>query len=392
MGRRPKELPDTINTPEVIYKKSNRLINAKGRSNSLGLKLFAISVRNIELSKDGSLVAHVSGTELRELFNRKSGSFYTQIRDLIKPSDETKASLLDWRMYIEKGDELRGVNIITDATFKGGQLDVRFNSLVKDEIYDLKGNYSSLNLLYSIQMSSPYGIRFYEIFKSHMDLERARTGNNGPYTVVYDIDELKRTLGIINPIGKDKGTAAYPNYTSFRRNVLDKALSELNTITNIHCTYEGIRSGKGGKIVSVRFTLTRMDQTKKTAKPSVIDTTSNEMTDAKFAFISRINELLSAESISLIDIKAICDAAEYNEQKICTAYELEKHAKNVENFTAWMIAAIKGGYQASKTMKKTQKTSNNNTSSRRRKRKDSFDNFEEREYDMDAIEKKLLDD
>lgn len=389
MGRRPKELPDKINTSEVIYKKSNRLINAKGRSNSLGLKLFAISVRNIELSKDGSLVAHVSGTELRELFNRKSGSFYTQIRDLIKPADETKASLLDWRMYIEKGDELRGVNIITDATFKDGQLDVRFNSLVKDEIYDLKGNYSSLNLLYSIQMSSPYGIRFYEIFKSHMDLERARTGNNGPYIVVYDIDELKRTLGIINPIGKDKGTAAYQSYTSFRRNVLDKALSELNTITNIHCIYEGIRSGKGGKIVGVRFTLTRTDQKKKTTQPSVIDTTSNEMTDAKFAFISRINDLLSAEGVSLIDIKAICDAAEYNEQKICTAYELEKHAKNVENFTAWMIAAIKGGYQPSETTQKIQKTKNN-TSSKRRKRKDSFDNFEEREYDIDAIEKKLL--
>ena len=389
MGRKPKELPDNINTSEVIYKKSNRLINAKGRSNSLGLKLFAISVRNIELSKDGSLVAHVSGTELRELFNRKSGSFYTQIRDLIKPADETKASLLDWRMYIEKGDELRGVNIITDATFKGGQLDVRFNSLVKDEIYDLKGNYSSLNLLYSIQMSSPYGIRFYEIFKSHMDLERARTGNNGPYIVVYDIDELKRTLGIINPIGKDKGTAAYQSYTSFRRNVLDKALSELNTITNIHCIYEGIRSGKGGKIVGVRFTLTRTDQKKKAAQPSVIDTTSNEMTDAKFAFISRINDLLSAEGVSLIDIKAICDAAEYNEQKICTAYELEKHAKNVESFTAWMIAAIKGGYQPSETTQKIQKTKNN-TSSKRRKKKDSFDNFEEREYDIDAIEKKLL--
>lgn len=371
----------------LTYQKSNSLINAKGKSSALGLKLFAIGIRRIEQAPDGTLVSHISGQELRELFHRKNGSFYTQIKELIKPTDETKASLLDWRMYIENKEEgrIRGINVITEASFEEGELTLKFNSAIKKDIYGLKGNYGSLNLFSTIMMGSTYSIRFYEIFKSYMDLERARTKSEGPYVVVYELDELKRTLGIINPAGgKDKKAEQFANFSSFRTNVLEKPKKELNSLseyTGLHVEYESIHSGRGAKVVGIRFILTRICGNNKT---KVIETNAG-ISETQFNVISEMNELMTDENVPLIDIKAICEAAQYKSDKIKSAYELEKHAKNVQNFTAWMIAAIKNDYQQNnEEVKKGKKEKTG-------KRKDKFNSFKQNKYDFDELERKLIE-
>lgn len=362
------------NDNAIIYKKSNTLINSKGRSSAMGLKLFAVGILKARQSASGAITAQISGQELRRLFNRTSGSFYSEIRELIKPSDESKPSLLDWRIYIEDPakEKVIGINVISEATFEGGELSITFNPGIKNHIYGLKGDYGSLSLSTTLSLKSSYAIRFYEIFKAYMDKQAAITKDTtGPYVLTYTISDLKEILGLIKVTRTKDGPVRQEllsNYSNFKTRVLDRACSEINEQSNIHADYEPIRSGRGGKATGVRFILTRQAQ-----KPKQTEA----LTDDKLAVLNDASVLLKDTSLNLLDIKAICDAAEYDMSKIERAYKLSKKAKSIESLTGWMIAAIRDGYE---DMPKQGKS-----------RKDSFNAFEQNKYDFDEIERRLLE-
>lgn len=394
----------------TTYSKSNRIINAKGKSTALGLKIFAVGVREAKQNEDGSITAIVAGQQLRELFGNYNGSFYTQIKDLIHPTDETKPSILDWRIYIENAEteKIEGINVINDAKFEDGELSLTFNNKIKNDIYGLKDNYGKMSLATTIKLQSPYSIRMYEMFKAYMDKERAVTHNEGPYYITYNYDDFKQTLGLINPAQdvaaarKARKKELFPTYTSFRKNVLDKARSELNEISSVHMDYMPIRSGRGGRVTGLQFTLMRQNgsegvelQAERAA--AIIDTTGTEMTDAKFLIISEVSEMLREARLSLVDIKAICDAAGYDQNKIRTAYELSRHAKGIDNLTGWLISAVREGYQPreEQTEDRTDTIGRRGRSTagktgRGKTTKNSFHNFEQNVYDFEELEQQII--
>ncbi len=401
------------------YSKSNRIINAKGKSTALGLKLFAVGIREARKNKDGTITATVSGTQLRKLFGNNNGSFYTQIKDLIKPEDEAKPSILDWRIYIQNDEteKIEGINVVNDAKFENGELSLTFNRKIENDIYGLRDNYARLSLQTTIDLQSPYSIRLYEIFKAFMDRERAVTKNPGPYYMTYQYDDFKQLLGLLNP-AVDTGSARktrkkemFPDYTHFRRGVLDKAQKELNAISTVHMEYEPIRTGRGAKVTALKFILTRQEgsgrdsQEQNKSGERVIDTSSREMTDEKFAVISRVSGMFMKLGLSLIDIKAVCDAAEYNEDKLRSAYELGCVAKNVDNMTGWLIAAIRGDYKPSGKAGSSAAASDSadvpaahsgagqnsaGKKSARIRSRNEFNNFQQNQYDFDDLESRLI--
>lgn len=392
----------------TIYRKSNSLINAKGKSSSLGLKLFAIGILMAHPNDDGTITAKVSGQELRELFNKRSGSFYTEIKELIKPAEETKPGILDWRIYIEdqEHERLTGLNVVTSASFENGELELTFNSKLKNHIYGLKGNYGSLSISTTIQLQSPYSIRCYEIFKSFMDRERAVSKNeNGPYILEYDLTELKQTLGLIRVVktkdNEEDKQERLASFSNFKVGVLERVKNELNDISSIHVDYVPIRSGKGGKVTSIRFILNRQDDAQTRARKAAAAKSEAEITNEKFNILSEAAEILKDTDISLIDIKAICDAADFDLEKIKTAYELSKHAGNIESITGWMISAIRKGYKPSASVgskSNSGKTKSSTAAKKPRKKqtkqetgsRNTFNNFEQNEYDFNELEKRLL--
>lgn len=357
----------------VVYRKSNTLINAKGKSTPLGLKLFAVGILKAHPNPDGTITAHITGQELRRLFNRTSGSFYSEIRELIKPSDETKPSILDWRIYIEdeEKEKLVGINVVTNASFENGELSLTFNRDLKNHIYGLKGDYGSLNIATTLALKSGYAIRFYEIFKAYVDKQTAVTKNTtGPYELTYTLNELREVLGLVKIVRTKDGPVRQEllkDYTNFKNRVLIRACDEINSISSIHAEFEPIRAGRGGKITGIRFFLTRQN-----TEPKPEDNTS--ITDDKLNILNDASILLKDTSLNLLDIKSICDAAGYDMEKIKLAYQLSKKAKNIDSLTGWMIAAIRDGYQDTP----------------KRKKKDSFNSFEQNTYDFDELERKLL--
>ncbi len=353
------------------YRKANTLINSKGRSTLLVQKLFAVSIAKAEHNpEDNTLEANIYGTDLKKIFGVKGGSFYEHIKAAIEPA-KNKPSILDWRIIYSNDEtqEIEAINVITDASFKNGVLNVRYNNKITPYLTNLQSNYTVLSLAEAVQLNSVYSFRLYEILKAEMDRQRAITKRKGPYIVQYHLTDLKLRLGIIdsqadpeiisalkkgNPdydkiekqADKLDGAGKLKTFGNFKKFALDKAKKELNETTSIWFDYEPVKAGRGGKVVNIRFIIDVNPSVK--AKEEHVEEKKTTSVIEQMEVLDQIQDIIN-QKIKISEMKAIAEAANYNIEKIKAAYELSKRQKNIENFVGWMIAAIKKDYKADST-------------------------------------------
>ena len=393
------------------YKKSNMIINAKGRATLLSQRLFAMSLQYAGIdSKTNSVVSSVPVKELNSLFGRTSKSLYTSVYEATLADPEHKRqSLLDWRIIIKNDytEEFKAINVIQSTSYSGGILNIRYNVELTDQLIGLKSNYTTLNLKDTVKLRTAYSFRLYEIAKSQMDYLRAIHHTKGEVKWEVHLLELQYRFGILNAedksvakeFGKDNpdydkietilketGKQKYPLFSSFRRYVLDKTVNDINKHTPLEITYDTRRCGRGAKIKYIIFTITDKKTVKDsdirakedmtvTEEPAVSNTPS---TTEQFMAVANITMELSGERISVDDVMKIASAASYDVDKVKKAHEVAKSRKKIDNFVGFMIKAIQDNYElpVSKTNKKSSKS--------------SFHNFEERTYDYDELEKRFV--
>ena len=102
-------------------------------------------------------------------------------------------------------------------------------------MFDFKRDYFKYELWNALRLNSPQQVRMYEILKQYEYM--------GGRTVT--LEELRKLLWI------EKG--AYPVYKDFRVQILDKYQRLLKDTTDIYYTYEPVKKGQGGKVVSISF-------------------------------------------------------------------------------------------------------------------------------------------
>ncbi len=415
MARKKSEKYDTAILFGKQYQKSNSLINAKGTTSLLAQKIFAVGIQQAKLEEEtGQLVTTLYGTDLKKVFGIRGGSFYNHIKELVEPV-KGKASLLDWRIIYtdDTSEEIEALNVVTDCNFKDGILQMRYNSKITNEIYQLKENYTQFSLEETIPLKSIYSYRLYEILKSEFDKQSYVAHKNGenlnnekPYILVVNLVDLKLRLGIIDPNenreiinalkksnvdydyieklsnegpkGSKKGSSEsgdkskFSDYSNFRKFALDKAKAELEEKTSIRFEYEPVKQGKGGKVQSIRFFIYGKKNTK------IVEEKIKVLTpEEKEEFLDEVSDIIE-EKLKVRDLKAIAEASGYNLDKVKKAYDVLCNVNGgVDNVTGFMIKAIKEGYEASVSRKNAKAT--------------SFNMFEQNTYDFKELEEQLLD-
>ncbi len=334
---------------ELTYSKSNKIINAKGKSPAMGLKLFDIGIRNLKVNEDGSLTSVITLSELRRIFRTNSGSFYTQVKEIIKPTSDRKASILDWRIYKQDdaNQRIEGINVITNATFENGELRLEYNKSITNDIYNLQGDYTVLSIDQVVRLTSSYSIKLYEVFKSEIDKERAITGNNGPiYYITYDYQELRKLIGVI-PVKASRGEKAnepFKVYSDFRKRVLDRATTEINEITSLHVDYEPVKAAHGA-VRAIRFAVSRKENADE--KILVLDEPGQLSEAEKKTVVLEVLDILDGD-FTLNDVRSICDSAHYNVALVREKYEmLCRQKQKILNRTGWLKAACEKNFTCS---------------------------------------------
>ena len=158
-----------------------------------------------------------------------NGSNYSNLKSTIK-------SLADKSLWVrlDKNSQtlVRWINkakIIENS----GIVEIRLDDDMKPYLLELKNNFTQYELLYTLAMKSQYSIRLYEILKSYEYKKN----------IIYEVDILKQILLAEN----------YKLFGDFKRRVIDIAITEINSLSDISITYELIKEGR--KYVKIKFTI-----------------------------------------------------------------------------------------------------------------------------------------
>ncbi len=339
------ELPET----NEILSRSNQLILSRYSATLVENKIMALSFKRVKLNENGNPMVIFSTDELRQLTGAKGNGFYDQLKI-------AAAGLMNKRIYIE--DEQKQsfsiTNIIQKAEFREGQFTVIFTNESKSLLYNLKSNFTSMAIDTLFSFKTNHAYRLYEILKVHeFKIEKG----NRPIQIIYQLSDLKLQLNCVNTEEKKVNVElmkAHPNFDKivndldtekkfkswyeFKRGVLEKAIKEINEKTELYVSYDPIRTGRGGKTTAIRFYLQRKTNENENLLVQSETSKRSEMVD-------KVKELITDVKLSKKDCILILKAADNNLDKINTAYKLAKQQKDIENFVAWMISAIKNEYE-----------------------------------------------
>lgn len=118
-----------------------------------------------------------------------------------------------------------------------GKIAVRFDEDLQKYIFGLFKNFTQYELLCVLPMRSHYSFRIYELLKSYAFQKYH----------YFTLDELKKLLVVEN----------YDRFPDFRRKVIEPAIKEINTYTDLKVSWEPKKESK--KIIGITFYMIQLD-------------------------------------------------------------------------------------------------------------------------------------
>jgi plasmid replication initiation protein len=122
-----------------------------------------------------------------------------------------------------------------------GVIEIEFTRTIQPYLFDLQANFTSMELYSALRLSSKHAKRIYALCSQWKD-----KGS----TIKYEIDELKRMIGLLN----DKGNFEYTEITMFKKSVLDIAVQQINQHTDLRISYTLEKKGRSFRNVTFHVT------------------------------------------------------------------------------------------------------------------------------------------
>ena len=392
-----------------LFPKSNSLINSKYKASLMEQKLFNIVLSRLQHrqfedeGEIGGLVCTLKASELKNMLGVTGGSFYTQLKTAAASMTSTTIGYVN-----DEIEAFKYMSVITSAEYKKGLFTVKFNYELKKYLIN-EAPFTVLDLPIILSYRSVYSLRLHEILLSKCYKKKRpgvshytkRDSTEGKFKIDIGISELKLSLGVVNADSKAVKAilvdSAYPDYDKaveraseksfkdwyeFRRGVIDVAVKEINEVENgTYVTYEANKAGQGGKVYSITFFVElgnkNVDNKNVEQSEPGHSKKSNEINEEKEFEVHCNVKAMIEENLSFKDIKAICKASNYDIEKIRNAYNIAQETPNITNLVGFMIKAIQEGYTV--PVKK-----------KGRPKKNKFNNFDERQYNFDDLEKGIL--
>ena len=221
MGKTQKVSP----MEKEIVVKENQLVNARYKLNPIELKLVLYAIANIE--KDAV----------------DFWRYTLKLADLAIDHKELKRaarSLVSKVFEIKEPDGWLMISWFSSIRYNGktGTIELQFDPNLKPYLLQLKANFTAYNLQSVLPMRSSYSIRLYELLKQYESIGH-RT---------FNLDELRDILRV-----PDSYT-----WKDFKRQILDKAMEEINAHADIVINYQPIKTGRA--FTDVSFIISPKDE------------------------------------------------------------------------------------------------------------------------------------
>ena len=291
-------------------------------------------------------------SEFIKLLRVETQTKYTEIPKITK-------ELMKKVLEIQEGKTLLQVAWLSSARYEkgSGMVTLKFSPDLKPYMLQLKNNFTQYQLANILSMKSKYSPRIYEILKCN---EFKKQGN-----IEIDVVDLRKLL---------RAEDIYPLYADLKRKIIKQTQKELKKISDINFNFEEIKTGR--KVTSLKFYINTNKTKNKAIEEACVTLEGKYTNEEEKHFIELINEVKSIfkENISGVQAKSILDTAKGDLNIIKEKYEIAKVTPGIKGMVGWMCDAIKRDYQQLK----------GNVD------KGGFNDYEQRSYDFDKLEKALL--
>ena len=385
--------------PSQDFAKSNSLISAKYRASLVECKLMSISLSQAdkmvkeEVEINGEVVPVFTSTmyssDLTKQLGVTSKNLPTQLR-----SAYTKMAAR--QIGVEENGEFMYRNLFIGSDYKNGVFKLYYNPLLGNYYRKLSSNFTMLNLEEQLSFRSIYSFRLHEVLKQKCYGEKTNKQEgieSTKYTGIrYSVAEMKLMMGTVeadstacrNVLNKTSGAPDYERavevakdktndrWADFKRYCIDPAVKEINAKTSMHVEYETEKSGQGGKVHSLIFSVTIKNAEVESKEPSEKIRVLSE--DDKLEFILELKDLMG--DLTAKDLRGIAEASSYDLDKCKRAFDVYRNSDkdSIDNPTGFIIRAIQDGWEPKKKAAK----------------KNPFNAYKQNEYDYDELEAKLI--
>lgn len=219
--------------------KSNELIR-EGRYNlsTQQQKIILFAISKIKKNDDPTQLYEIPIDELCaacELDIDAGGTYYKRIKkDLHELTN---------RLWVKFDNGAEGtISWLSDAYIipLSGTVQVRFHEKLFPHLFELQARYTQYALEEALVFKNKYAIRLFEILRSYFT--QAELDSGIEKEIIIPVDKLREQLCI----------TAYPAFGEFERNVIQKAISEINQYSEqMNVEYEKIKAGL--RIDKIRF-------------------------------------------------------------------------------------------------------------------------------------------
>lgn len=337
----------TIMSGKNIYIKSNYLIQAKYTLTSMEQKVLQLALSKIDQKDDDLKTYTLYVSEFIKKSKDDNSEVYNNIAEAVK-------RLMGRRLtFVTMEGNIREFNWVSYAEyFKGdkSRIEIGFDSRLKPYLLQLK-NYTKLNLEITMKFKSIYSSRIYELLIQYLKFRSRK----------ITILQIKDFLGLTQE--------QYPVYAEFKRTVLNKAITEINNITDLDVTYEEKTEEGSKKVIAIKFFIKSKDNViAMSALPEPIDTN-----------LEKLKEELKND-FAENDIIKFYEKSKKRYELVKSIYDLLQVYPEVKNAPAFMVYFIGEGNIITKEQIARYKTKNRG-------------GFEQRNYtkkDFAELERHLL--
>jgi len=335
------------NMKSSLVVQSNKLIEASYRLRLGQQKFLRLMASRIKKNDEDLKSYTFKVADIMELFDTKNQSNYSEIPRQVK---ELMGNVLTFKV----GKKTTYVPFLALATCDEGSgiLSVQFHPVLKSMYICLnkENPFTIYELSNTLKLRSIYSLRFYELLKQYQKI-----GNR-----VMSIEDIRNLFELT--------ITEYKRYNDFKRFVIIQAQKELAEKTDISFEFEEIKTKR--KVTSIKFYITS-----NIAKNEIVATSTEDTNEDHLKVIGDIKQvqaILSKHSITEKEAKGILKNSEGDMNLIKECYEYTL-TKNVPNVVGYMKTIVKGFNKPQGNVKK-----------------DKFNDYDQRVYDLDELEKKLL--
>lgn len=252
------------------------------------------------------------------------GNNHAAIKEALKGLIST---VIEWNLISDEtgAENWTASSIIASVSLEGPLCYYAYSPRMKQLLHS-PSMFGKIDLVIQSKFRSSYGLALYENCIRYRGL---------PHTKWFDMELFKKLMGV--PQGK------YDIFRDFKRRVLDKAIDEVNTYSDLIIASEYVREGR--KVVKVRFKL--KERAKKTRlgnyqKSKQIDVKDDELK----------NKLLTVFGLTEEQIEQLLKEyeSEFVQEKIAVI-EASKpfHEGKIQNLAGYLLSAVKNNYQLAKS-------------------------------------------